>query len=79
MLKTPDIKPPRTSAAGCRDKALLVGAALLVCAIGGAAFWISDAYLVNPAWVFFLLNSIVIVLWYTSSPQRDDRPVETEA
>jgi len=56
-----DIKTSRLSTTGCLDKVLLVGAALLVCIVGGAAFWIADVYHINPMWVFFLWNSLFIV------------------
>jgi hypothetical protein len=59
MPETRDIETSKRS--GCLDKALLVGAALLVCVIGGAAFWIADAYHINPMWVFLLWNSMFIV------------------
>jgi hypothetical protein len=36
---------------GCLDRVLLVG----------AAFWIADAYLLSPMWVFLLWNSMFIV------------------
>jgi len=45
---------------GCLDRILLVGAALFVCVIGGAAFWLAEDYHVNPVWVFFAGNSIAI-------------------
>jgi len=40
---------------------LLLGAALLVCVVEGAAFWYADVYNVNPAWVFFGLNSAAMI------------------
>jgi hypothetical protein len=46
---------------GCLDKFLLVGAALVVCVVGGATFWLAEDYHVNPAWVFFAGNSILLV------------------
>lgn len=48
----------RTTGKGCRDRLLLVGAALLVCVVGGAAFLLSEIYKFNPVWIFFALNSI---------------------
>jgi hypothetical protein len=59
MPETRSSEPSKSS--GCLDKVLLVGAALLVCVIGGAAFWIAEDYHVNPAWVFFLWNSAIMV------------------
>jgi hypothetical protein len=44
-----------------RDRILLVGAALLVCLIGGEAFTLADDYHINPAWVFFAWNSIFLI------------------
>ena len=52
------LEPSRTSRGGCLDKILLVGAALLVCITGGAAFWLAEEYHLNPAWVFVGWNSI---------------------
>jgi hypothetical protein len=43
------------------DKTILVCAALLVCVIGGAAFWLADKYHMNPAWVFLAWNSIFLI------------------
>ena len=43
------------------DKLLLICAALLVCVLGGAAFWASEAYHFNPAWVFFAWNSVFLI------------------
>jgi hypothetical protein len=40
---------------------LLLGAALLICVVGGAAFWFADVYHVNPAWVFLGWNSVLMV------------------
>src|SRR6266481_9867818 len=45
----------------CLDRLLLVGAALLVCVMGGAAFWFAEDYRVNPAWIFVAWNSIWLV------------------
>jgi len=61
MPETLDIKPSESAANGCLDKVLLVGAAVFVCVVQVAAFWIADVYHVNPVWVFFLLNSMYIV------------------
>ena len=41
------------------DSFLLIGAALVVCIVGGAAFLIADVRHVNPLWVFLSLISIV--------------------
>jgi len=46
---------------GCLDKFLLVGAAFVVCVVGVAAFWLAEDYHVNPAWVFFAGNSILLI------------------
>jgi len=43
-----------------KDKVLLVGSALVVCVVGGGAFWIAEDYHVKPAWVFFAWNSILM-------------------
>jgi hypothetical protein len=55
------MKPSETPGGGCLDKVLMVAVALIVCGFGGAAFWLAEDYHVNPAWVFFLLNSLVMV------------------
>lgn len=44
-----------------RDRLLLIGAALLVCVLGVGAFAVADAYHINPAWVFFGWNSILLI------------------
>ena len=62
MPESLDLKPEESPARGCLDKVLLVGVAVLVCVIGGAAFWFADEYHVNPAWVFVAWNSIFIAL-----------------
>lgn len=46
---------------GCRDKVLLVGAALLVCVVGVGAFWLADLYHVSAVWIFVAWNSIALV------------------
>ena len=46
---------------GCRDKVLLVGAALLVCVVGVGAFWLADLYHLSAVWVFVAWNSIGLV------------------
>jgi hypothetical protein len=51
----------KTFASRWRDRMLLFGAALLVCVVEGAAFWYADVYHVNPAWVFFGLNSLAMI------------------
>ena len=61
MAETREIKPSERPGSGCLDKFLLLGAALLVCILGVAAFWIADVYHVNPMWVFFLWNSMFLV------------------
>jgi len=61
MPETRESKPSDSQVGGCRDKVLLVGAAVLVCVVEVAAFWIADVYHINPVWVFFLLNSMYIV------------------
>lgn len=53
--------PTKRSRSMLRDKALLLGAALLVCLIGGAAFLLGEIYHVNPAWIFFAWNSIFMI------------------
>jgi hypothetical protein len=40
------------------DRGLLIGSAVLVCVIGGAAFWLADDYHMNPLWVFLAMNSV---------------------
>jgi len=61
LSETGEIEPAKNAANGCLDRVLLVGAALLVCAIGVGSFWIADEYHVNPAWVFVAGNSILLV------------------
>jgi len=51
----------RIKPGGCLDKFLLLGAAFVVCVVGGAAFWLAEDYHVNPAWVFFAGNSILLI------------------
>jgi hypothetical protein len=41
-----------------RDKALLVGAALLVCVLGVGVFFIAIQYHVSTLWIFLAVNSI---------------------
>jgi len=48
-------------AGGCLDRLLLFGVAVAVCAVGGVAFWLADAYHVSPWWVFFLWNTVFLV------------------
>ncbi len=55
-----EAKARRSQASGCLDKVLLVGSALVVCVVGGGAFWIAEDYHVKPAWVFFAWNSILM-------------------
>ena len=55
------ITPDKTFESRWRDRMLLLGAALLVCVVEGAAFWYADVYKVNPAWVFFGLNSAAMI------------------
>jgi len=52
---------PKITRSGCRDKVLLLGAALLVCVIGGGAFLLGEIYHINPAWLFFAWNSILLI------------------
>jgi hypothetical protein len=54
--KASDVPPSR-----CLDKVLLIVVSLLVCVIGGAAFWLADEYHFNPLWVFAAWNSILLV------------------
>jgi FtsH-binding integral membrane protein len=61
MPQAREMEPAKNPTNGCLDKVLLVGAALLVCVIGVAAFWFADEYHINPAWVFVAWNSILIV------------------
>lgn len=46
---------------GCLDILLLIGAALLVCAIVTGSFLLAIIFHVNSAWVFVAWNSIVLV------------------
>jgi hypothetical protein len=50
---------------GLRDRVLLVGTAFLVCLTTGASFLLGEIYHVNPAWLFFAWNSILLlpILW----------------
>jgi hypothetical protein len=57
----PELALKKVSAGGCRDKILLLGAALAVCVGGVASFLFAEHYRVNPAWVFFAWNSIFLV------------------
>src|SRR5947208_11043608 len=52
---------PRVTGSGCRDRVLLLGAALLVCVVGGGAFLLGEIYHINPAWLFFAWNSILLI------------------
>lgn len=56
-----DAKAAAPHGDGCLDRILLVATALLFCVIFGAAFWLAADYHVNPAWVFFAANSVLIV------------------
>lgn len=47
--------------AGCRDRVVLVVAALAVCAAGVGSFWFAEEYRINPAWFFFTWNSILLI------------------
>jgi len=44
------------------DRARLVGAAILVCVIGGGSFLLGEIYHLNPVWFFLLWNSIGLFL-----------------
>jgi len=46
---------------GLRDRFLLVGAALLVCLTTGGSFFLGEVYHLNPAWLFFAWNSILLI------------------
>jgi len=50
-----------TTGSPYKDRVLLYLTALLVCVTGVGAFWLADLYHVNPVWVFFLGNSILLV------------------
>jgi hypothetical protein len=56
-----DAEPTKTSRSLLWDKALLIGAALLVCLIGCGAFLLGEIYHVNPVWIFFAWGSVGIV------------------
>jgi hypothetical protein len=56
-----DSSAKKTRARQWQDKILLVAAAFAVCIGGGAAFWFAEDYHVNPAWVFFAWNSMLLV------------------
>lgn len=56
-----DANRTKVKTGGCLDKFLLIGAALVVCVVGGAAFWLAEDYHVNPAWIFFAGNSILLI------------------
>jgi hypothetical protein len=43
------------------DKLLLVGAAVLICVIGVAAFVLGDIYHLNPYWLFLAFGSVGMV------------------
>ena len=57
----PDAEPTKSSRSPLWDKALLIGAALLLSLIGCGAFLLGEIYHVNPAWIFFALGSVGIV------------------
>ena len=59
MATTLDKKPTKS---GSLDKVFLIGSALLVCIFACGAFWIAEVYQINPMWVFFLWNSLGMVL-----------------
>jgi hypothetical protein len=61
MYEVRYVRSSKSRAGGCLDRVFLVGAALVVCVVGGAAFWIADAYHINAMWVFLLWNSLFIV------------------
>src|SRR5262245_12680244 len=61
-MPVPDnARPAETKGRGCLDKVLLVLVALVICVVGGAGFWLAEDHHVNPAWVFFGWNSILII------------------
>ena len=50
-----------TTAKPYKDRILLYLTAFLICFTGVGAFWLADLHHVNPVWVFFLGNSILLV------------------
>lgn len=44
-----------------QDRILLVGAALLVCLVGGASFLAAEVCHLNATWLFFAWNSVLMV------------------
>lgn len=55
------------------DAFLLIGAALVVCIVGGAAFLIADVRHVNPLWVFLSLISVVFFAGITEDYRNELR------
>jgi hypothetical protein len=43
------------------DQMLVLGVAVLVCVLGVASFWLADVYHMNEVWIFFALNSILLI------------------
>lgn len=56
-----NLEPLRSSKSRFWDKVLLVGAASIVCVIGVASFTLAESFHVNPGWVFFAGNSILMI------------------
>src|SRR5690349_3484218 len=44
------------------DKLLMIGVAITVIVIGGAAFWLADVYSVSPGWVFAGWCSLIFIV-----------------
>ena len=56
-----NLEPLRSARSRFLDKVLLVGVGLIVCVIGVASFILAEIFRVNPVWVFFAGNSILMI------------------
>jgi len=57
------------------DRFLLVGSALIVCIVGGAAFFLAEAHNINPLWVIVSFIAVGFIAGAREDYRREFRSV----